>query len=50
MDFIAIHPNVKIGNNCIIRQNVTIGNAVNHSDVPILEDNIKIGANVKYRR
>ena len=46
---IVIHPDVKIGKNCTIYQNVTIGRGkyieANHSDVPVLGDNVTIYAN-----
>ena len=46
---IVIHPDVRIGKNCTIYQNVTIGKGKyiekNHSDVPILGDNVIIYAN-----
>ena len=46
---IVIHPDVKIGKNCTIFQNVTIGRGKyierNHSDVPILGNNVTIYAN-----
>jgi acetyltransferase-like isoleucine patch superfamily enzyme len=46
---IVIHPDVKIGKNCTIYQNVTIGRGKyienNKSDVPILGDNVTIYAN-----
>lgn len=46
---IVIHPDVKIGKNCTIYQNVTIGKGKyieeNKSDVPTLGDNVRIYAN-----
>ena len=46
---IVIHPDAKIGRNCTIFQNVTIGRGKyierNHSDIPILGDNVTIYAN-----
>lgn len=46
---IVIHPDVKIGKDCIIFQNVTIGRGKyiehNHSDIPVLGDNVTIYAN-----
>ena len=46
---IVIHPDVQIGKNCIIFQNVTIGRGKyiehNQSDVPIIGDNVTIFAN-----
>ena len=46
---IVIHPDVKIGKDCVIFQNVTIGRGkyieANKSDTPILGDNVTIYAN-----
>ena len=46
---IVIHPDVKIGKDCIIFQNVTIGSGKyieqNKSEVPIIGDNVTIYAN-----
>ena len=46
---IVIHPKVRMGRNCTIYQNVTIGRGKyiekNHSDTPILGDNVTIYAN-----
>ena len=46
---IVIHPDVEIGKNCTIFQNVAIGRGKyiehNQSDVPILGDNVTIYAN-----
>ena len=45
---IVIHPSVEIGKNCTIYQNVTIGygkkNKETNKNVPIIGDNVKIGA------
>jgi len=41
---IAINGLVKIGLNCTIRQGVTIGNRYSNDDVPIIGDNVDIGA------
>jgi serine O-acetyltransferase len=41
---IFIHPNVKLGSNCTLRQGVTIGNRHNLDDVPVVEDNVEFGA------
>lgn len=41
---IVIHPNVKIGDNCTIRQNVTIGGRNEIEVVPVIGDNVSIGA------
>lgn len=40
---VVVHPNVIIGNDVTIRQNVTIGGS-NGSGVPIIKDNVIIGA------
>lgn len=40
---VVVHPNVIIGNNVTIRQNVTIGGR-NGSGLPIIMDNVEIGA------
>ena len=46
---IVIHHDAHLGRNCIIYQNVTIGQGKyiehNHSDVPIIGDNVTIYAN-----
>lgn len=46
---IVIHPDAKIGNNCVIYQNVTIGggsyNPETASSVPIIGNNVRIYAN-----
>lgn len=44
---IVINPNVVIGMNCSIRQNVTIGNRKTKNDCPIIGDNCDIGAGAK---
>jgi serine O-acetyltransferase len=41
---IFIHKDAKIGANCTLRQGVTIGNRVDGGPVPVLEDNIELGA------
>lgn len=45
---IVIHPNTKIGNNCTLRQGVTIGNKISRHGVasacPIVGDDVEIGA------
>ncbi|MHA6249630.1 serine O-acetyltransferase [Pontibacter sp. CAU 1760] len=43
---IVIHKNVIIKNNVIIRQNTTIGNSKYENDVPVICDNVQIGASV----
>ncbi len=46
---IVIHPDVKIGKNCTIYQNVTIGSGKysekTNRAVPIIKDNVKVYAN-----
>lgn len=46
---IVIHPDVKIGKNCTIYQNVTIGSGKysekTNRNVPIIKDNVKVYAN-----
>jgi len=41
---IFIHPDTKIGANCTLRQGVTIGNRHVDGPVPVLGDNVEIGA------
>lgn len=41
---IVINASVVIGENCVIRQGVTIGNKNFENDVPVLGDNVDIGA------
>ena len=41
---IFIHSGVKIGANCTLRQGVTIGNRVEGGPVPVLEDDVELGA------
>ena len=41
---IFIHSGVTIGANCTLRQGVTIGNRVDGGPVPVLEDNVELGA------
>lgn len=41
---IVIHSRTVIGNNCQINQNVTIGRNFGDKDVPILGDNVYVGA------
>lgn len=41
---IVIHKNAVIGNNVKISQNVTIGGRSGHRMVPIIEDDVEIGA------
>ena len=46
---IVVHGNAVIGNNCVIRQGVTIGNRnLNRPyEAPIIENNVNIGAGAK---
>ena len=46
---IVIHGNVVIGNNCIIRQGVTIGNRYMDrlTEAPVIGNNVNIGAGAK---
>lgn len=41
---IFIHNKANIGNECILRQGVTIGNRYNNDDVPIVGDRVELGA------
>lgn len=41
---IFIHSGVKIGANCTLRQGCTIGNRVEGGPVPVLEDEVELGA------
>lgn len=41
---IFINPDVVIGRNCTLRQGVTIGNRKEHGPVPIIGDNVEVGA------
>lgn len=41
---IFIHPNVQIGDNCIIRQGVTIGEASKFGPVPVIGNSVEFGA------
>lgn len=38
-----IHSNTKIGNNCLISQNVTIGRNFGDKDVPVIGNDVYIG-------
>lgn len=42
---VLIHPNVVIGENCKILHHVTIGGRSGHKEVPIIGNNVLIGAN-----
>jgi serine O-acetyltransferase len=41
---IFVHPECVIGANCTLRQGVTIGNREADGPVPVLEDNVELGA------
>lgn len=41
---IFIHNHAVLGKNCVLRQGVTIGNRYNDGDVPIIGDNVELGA------
>lgn len=41
---IFIHPNVKIGSGCTLRQGVTLGNRREGGPVPVVEDRVEFGA------
>ena len=43
----VFHPDAVIGNNCIIRQGVTIGGRSGNSQLPILEDYVDVGAHAQ---
>ncbi len=44
---IFLNPDTVIGENCTIRQGVTIGNRQEEHDVPIIGDNVDIGAGAR---
>lgn len=41
---IFIHPHARIGANCTLRQGVTIGNRVEGGPVPVIGDDVELGA------
>jgi serine O-acetyltransferase len=41
---IFIHPEVRIGKSCTLRQGVTIGNRTDGGPVPVIGDNVEFGA------
>ena len=41
---IFVHANARIGANCTLRQGVTIGNRHDGGPVPVLEDDVELGA------
>lgn len=44
---VVIHKSAVIGTNCMLMQQVTIGQTANDCDVPILGDNVYVGAGAK---
>ena len=44
---VVVHKRARIGKNCVIAQNVTIGGRSGHAGVPIIGDNCYIGAGAK---
>jgi len=44
---IFIHPYSKIGNNCVIFNNVTIGTNFEETEFPVIGDNVTIGVGAK---
>jgi putative colanic acid biosynthesis acetyltransferase WcaB len=43
---LVVHSNVVIGNNCVLRQNTTIGVSKMNGKCPVIGDNVDVGANV----
>ena len=43
---VVIHNDTKIGNNCVIAQNVTIGRKFRDEKVPVIGNDVYIGANL----
>ena len=41
---VVLHSNAKIGNNCIIGQNITIGGRTGHGGPPVIGNNVYIAA------
>ncbi|MDD4885422.1 MAG: serine acetyltransferase [Thiomonas sp.] len=41
---VFVHPQARIGRNCTLRQGVTIGNKSEGGSVPVLEDEVELGA------
>ena len=41
---VVVHSHAKIGNNCVISQNVTLGGREGHKGVPTIGNNVHIGA------
>ena len=44
---IVLNPDVIIGENCTLRHGVTIGTRTGDHDVPVIGDNVNIGAGAK---
>lgn len=44
---IAIHPRLKVGDNCVIGQNTTIGGKSGEKNVPVIGNNVYISAGVR---
>lgn len=44
---VVVHKRAKIGKNCTIAQNVTIGGRSGHYEVPVIGDDCSIGAGAK---
>lgn len=44
---VVVHKRAKIGKNCMIAQDVTIGGRSGHYEVPVIGDNCYIGAGAK---
>jgi len=44
---VVVNPDTVIGRNCTIRHGVTIGNRKGAHDVPVLGDNVNVGAGAK---
>lgn len=42
---LVVHQNVKIGEDCVLRQFVTIGERVSGGPVPVLGNRVQVGAN-----
>lgn len=42
---VVIHNNTKIGDNCVVAQNVTIGRKFRDKNVPVIGNDVYIGAN-----
>lgn len=44
---VVIHKNARIGKNCVIESNVTIGGRNNNPNVPVIGDNVFIGTGAR---